>query len=93
MNRLVTACMLYSNIDEIGHDHNKMKSLISSYSLSSLIANLLDGYTPRELLRVFPIQKYYEGYKWEVKDYFSSIEYVNEFGLDSWILNLLMIVG
>jgi hypothetical protein len=49
--------------------------------------------TPRELLRVFPIQKYYEGYKWEVKDYFSSIEYVNEFGLDSWILNLLMIVG
>jgi hypothetical protein len=83
MNRLVTACMLYSNIDEIGHDHNKMKGFICSYSLSSLIANLLTGLTPRELLRVFPIQKYYEVYKWEIKDYFSSIEYVNEYGLDT----------
>ena len=37
MNRLVTACMLYSNIDEIGHDHNKMKSLVCNYNLFSLI--------------------------------------------------------
>jgi hypothetical protein len=83
MNRLVTACMLYSNMDEIGNDYNRMKRLVCNYNLSSLIANLLDGYTPRELLRVFPIQKYYEGYKWQVKDYFSSIEYVNEYGLDT----------
>lgn len=83
MNRLVTACMLYSNIDEIGNDYNKMKRLVCNYNLSSLIANLLDGYTPRELLRVFPIQKYFEGYKWQVKDYFSSIEYVNEYRLDT----------
>lgn len=38
--------------------------------------------TPQELMRIFPVDKKYDGEKWQCKDYFSTMEAMREHGLD-----------
>ena len=52
------------------------------FSTISLISNLVGLYTPREFMRLFPIQKDYDGEKFGCKDYFYCMERINDFGID-----------
>lgn len=45
--------------------------------------NAIGLLTPRELLNIFPLAKKYDGEKWETKDYFYSMNYIKEHGLDN----------
>ena len=55
--------------------------------LSSKVMKLLEQVTPRELMQVFPIDKKYEGEKYESKDYFYTMEYLSSIDLDKSISN------
>ena len=44
--------------------------------------SLISGLTPRELTRIFPITKDYDGHRYECKDYFTTIQMIDDIGLD-----------
>lgn len=50
--------------------------------LQNLILYTIETLTPREFLRIFPLEKTYDGEKYECKDYFFSMEVINEYGID-----------
>jgi len=47
-------------------------------SVNTLIGIL----TPIELTGIFPIDKIYDGAKWQLKDYFSTMDALNKYGMD-----------
>lgn len=46
------------------------------------VLSAIGALTPRELMQVFPIDKEYDGHKWECKDYYSTVEVLREFGMN-----------
>lgn len=46
------------------------------------ITDMMAGLTPTEFMQVFPIPKEYDGEKYGMKDYFSTMEYVRNFPQD-----------
>ena len=55
----------------------------STFGLMSFVKSLIATLTPRELAQLFPVRKVYDGKKWQVKDYFSTMEVLNQHGLDT----------
>lgn len=53
------------------------------FAILQVVENLVSEYTPREFMRLFPIQKDYDGEKYDVKDYFSCMEYIRKIGIDT----------
>jgi hypothetical protein len=47
------------------------------------ITSLIGQLTPRQLTRIFPIEKRYDGEKWGMKDYFYAMEALEEHGMDT----------
>jgi hypothetical protein len=45
----------------------------------------MESLTPREFMNIFPIQKVYDGDKYECKDYFTTMDYINAIGIDEVI--------
>lgn len=64
---------------------NNKEGLESKFSLVTFINSLLALLTPREFQNIFPINKEFDGEKWEVKDYFYTRKYIEEFGEDKVI--------
>lgn len=65
------------------NENNKdIKNLIFNYKLVQFILRLLEGLTPRQELGIFPIEKSFDGHKYGAKDYYSSMEVVNNLGID-----------
>lgn len=80
MSKLITAefATLF-----IRNKHNlDLKNFLFNYNLLQFILTLLEGLTPRQVLGLFPIEKSYDGEKYQTKDYYSSIEAVNDLGID-----------
>jgi len=48
-----------------------------------VIESLIAEITPRDLTTIFPIEKRYDGDKYEIKDYFSTMEKLNKIGMDN----------
>ena len=46
---------------------------------------LIEKLTYREFMNIFPIEKSYDGDKWECKDYFSTMDYLKDKNLDDVI--------
>ncbi|MBE1554778.1 hypothetical protein [Sporosarcina limicola] len=61
------------------------KGLEIRFGLISTIKAIASGLTPREFQTVFPIEKSYNGEKYEMKDYFYTKKYIEEFGEDKII--------
>ena len=55
--------------------------------LADAIFAAVESMTPRELLKAFPLMKRFDGSKYEEKDYFSSMEFIENYGLDRRIEN------
>jgi len=51
-----------------------MKDARELHSMYDSVITLLSSLTPSQLVRMFPIDKYYDGEKYEMKDYFSTRE-------------------
>lgn len=54
--------------------------LVNRFRLISHIQALMGTLTPREFQTIFPIDKEYDGEKYEMKDYFYTKKYIAEFG-------------
>ncbi len=68
---------------------NKEPSIIDNNTINGLydkillIEDLISKLTPNELITIFPIEKQYDGSKYEVKDYYSTMEELNKIGMDT----------
>ncbi|MFJ7920514.1 hypothetical protein ACIQ6U_12215 [Lysinibacillus fusiformis] len=60
-------------------------SLTLLFSIISFVNSLMELLTPREFETIFPIDKVYDGERWEMKDYFYTRKYIEEFGIDKII--------
>lgn len=49
----------------------------NTFQLISTMKDLIGKLTPNEFMNIFPIKKDFTGYKYEMKDYYSSIEFIN----------------
>ncbi|MBF0229173.1 MAG: hypothetical protein HQK63_06220 [Desulfamplus sp.] len=61
-------------------DEDTLKHIFNTMTMIDLFTGHL---TPRELMTVFPIEKKYDGKRWEFKDYFSTMEELEKIGLDN----------
>lgn len=50
---------------------------ISNYNIVTAVKQDMSGLTPKEFMNIFPIQKDFKGHKFEMKDYFYTIDYIN----------------
>jgi hypothetical protein len=55
------------------------------WELIELTKMAMSGLTPNEFMTVFPIDKQYDGDRYEVKDYFSTMEELRKIGMDMLI--------
>lgn len=82
LNLMLSSFSVYCDFINNEYDEEKLKSNIFSYSLPETVLKLLCGLTPNEVYRLFPIEKEYDGYKYETKDYYSCMEEARKIGLD-----------
>ncbi|ACH42260.1 hypothetical protein ACS47_13265 [Bacillus cereus] len=66
-------------------DINSYEGLIAKFQLISWIKEVIGELTPREFMTIFPISKEYKGKKFGIKDYYSTMEAINEIGIDTKI--------
>ena len=68
-------------------DYNKLddNEIEKEFQILQMIDEMVGAMTPREFMRIFPIEKEYDGAKYEWKDYFYCMNYINEFGIDNKI--------
>jgi hypothetical protein len=50
---------------------------IRSFNLASIVQTLIGGLTPAEFMGLFPIDKDYDGRKYQIKDYFYTMDYIS----------------
>lgn len=65
-------------------------SLIERYQNVMLIENAIGSLTPLEFKTLFPLAKEFDGKRYEMKDYFYSIEQIKEFGENRLISDNVM---
>lgn len=54
----------------------------SRWNIIETLTELIAQLTPRELLQIFPVEKTYDGDRWEAKDYFFTMDVLRKHGLD-----------
>lgn len=80
MSKIITTSFI--TLFEENENNKDIESLIFNRTLLQFILRLLEGLTPRQVLTVFPIEKSFNGYKYGLKDYYSSMEFINDLGID-----------
>lgn len=55
------------------------------WKVAEMVCMLLGGLTYRQVMVMFPIGKDFDGEKWGAKDYYSTVSWLEEHGLDSRI--------
>ncbi|MCM6856653.1 hypothetical protein NE248_08460 [Enterococcus durans] len=63
-------------------DDSKRIELKNKMGEMFVIINLIKVLTPREFMQIFPLEKDYDGHRWEMKDYFYSMNYLEMLGMD-----------
>lgn len=54
---------------------------VSDFELISIVRSFMSWLTLKQFINLFPIEKNYDGYKYEMKDYYSTLEAIEELGL------------
>ena len=70
------------------HEQEKVKTkekIEADFRIFSILTDLLSGLTPKEFTQMFPIDKTYDGEKYGIKDYFSTIKAIKKIGPDTVI--------
>lgn len=65
------------------HARNKRADPEALFQLFELVRGCIAILTPNELMQVFPIDKTYDGARWEEKDYFYTMDVLRQHGLDT----------
>ena len=63
-------------------DKTDVASAQRHFAFIEYIQILMSQLTPREFMQLFPIEKKYDGKKYECKDYFSTIDYIRKLDID-----------
>lgn len=67
---------------------------LAIFQTISALKDLIKQLTPIEFMNMFPVEKDFKGYKYGMKDYYSSMEYVNTLDLNKPLGdNVLMLLG
>ncbi len=80
--------LIYCYVKEIPLRYNESGRIIDRKALDGIYTTikytdyLIGQITPRELTRIYPIAKSYDGNKYGTVDYFSTMEKLEEFGMD-----------
>jgi len=83
--------LIYYYVKEIPLRYNESgpimdrKTLDDLYTTIEYTDHLIGQITPRELTQIYPIAKSYDGDKYGTVDYFSTMEKLEEFGMDELI--------
>lgn len=65
------------------HDEPKSeKDVMDNLGYAELVSNIAELITPRELMQMFPIDKEYDGEKYQTKDYYYTIDVINKLNMD-----------
>lgn len=89
-NSALDRCILYGvRMLNTSKEAKDTEDLMVRFQLSEFIIGLLALITPRRLSGIFQIKKKYDGNRWETKDYFSTVEMIEEHGWDELIKNPL----
>lgn len=59
--------------------------IIDEFRVIGAIDDMIGLLTPREFMNMFPIEKSFDGEKYQCKDYFYTMDYVKKFGIDKVI--------
>lgn len=70
-------------------DYLTFKQVNERMALDGMILSAIASVTPKEFLAIFPLNKTYDGKRWETKDYFTSMEMIREHGIDKPIENAM----
>lgn len=76
--------MVYYGVKAIG-THPKLKNYQEAVACFEFISNLktvMSILTLHEFMNIFPIEKVFDGDKYEMKDYYSTLEAINELELE-----------
>src|SRR5699024_12254405 len=82
--------IIFWGVKSLGHGNQeflKKENAGERLSLYRFVSDLIDRITTRQLINIFPITKDYDGYKYEMKDYFCAMDTCKEHGLDKPIGN------
>ncbi|WP_216664702.1 hypothetical protein [Bacillus sp. WMMC1349] len=61
------------------------EDVLTRFHIIGSINTMIGWLTPRELMQMFPVEKHYDGDKYEMKDYFYTMRVIEEKGLDNCI--------
>jgi len=64
-------------------DTESKKEAENLFDFISHVKYFISILTLKEFMQLFPIEKKYDGEKWEVKDYYSTVAYIQESGLEA----------
>ena len=82
--------IIFWGVKSLGHGNQKFlkkENAEERLSLYRFVSDLIDRITPRQLINIFPIAKDYDGNKYEMKDYFYTMDKCKKHGLDNPIEN------
>lgn len=57
----------------------------NEFQLIEMICDMVGAFTPREFMNMFPIEKTFDGERYQWKDYFYTRNYIERFGMDKLI--------
>lgn len=88
-NRDKIIFLLVKYFSEVSHEVRECgdTEINNMYMFMEEANKLIAQCTPREFMKIFPIDKKYDGEKWQIKDYFSCIKGIREKGIDATIGN------
>lgn len=58
---------------------------LSDFDIFTTLKSLIASLTPNEFMNLFPVSKVYDGDRFEIKDYFYTIDYINAMNKDEMI--------
>lgn len=66
-------------------DEDSSVDIDINFNIICLVKSVIASFTPRELMEIFPANKEYNGPKYGTKDYFSTMQAINNIGIDNKI--------
>lgn len=82
MKKLVFLCVKERNLYFKVVENGTYEAVQNDTNLFFTISNFMSLLTPREFMEVFPVEKRFDGEKYSIKDYFSTMKYIRKLELD-----------
>lgn len=76
----------FSNVIYKEHEEWNYEQLEEFLNVTEVVKVAISLLTPNELITVFPVDKSYDGNKYEIKDYFFTINELSKIGMNNMIM-------